>query len=65
MRKIISVTGKVAGTFKKLLCIQETLKIYKKKKKRFLVETNNVFDPVLKAIWKLSTHPSIRYIKKR
>ena len=35
------------------------------KDKQFLVETNNVFDPVLKAIRKYSAHPSILSIKKK
>ena len=35
------------------------------KDKQFLVETNDVFDPVLEAIKKYSTHPSILTIKKR
>ena len=54
-RKIISDTEKVADTF--------TLKT--EKNNRFLVETNDVFDPVLKAIEKYSTHPSILSIKKK
>ena len=33
--------------------------------KQFLVEKNNVFDPVLKAIKKYSTHPSILGIKEK
>ena len=43
--------------------IGNTLKI--DKDKRFLVETNNVFDPVLKAIKKYSTHTSILVIKEK
>ena len=34
------------------------------KDKQFLVETNNVFDPVLKAIKKYTAHPSILELKK-
>ena len=37
--------------------IEKTLKI--DKDQQFLVETNDVFDPVLKAIKKYSAHPSI------
>ena len=42
--------------------IENTLKI--SKDKRFLVETSEIFDPVLNAIKKYSTHPSILSIKK-
>ena len=35
------------------------------KDKQFLVETNNVFDPVLKTIKKYSAHPSILRIKEK
>ena len=35
------------------------------KDKKFLVETNDVFDPVLKAIKKYSAHPSILSIKEK
>ena len=35
------------------------------KDKQFLVETNDVFDPVLKAIKKYSAHPSILRIKEK
>ena len=42
--------------------IGKTLKI--DKDKQFLVETNDVFDPVLEAIKKYSAHPSILRIKK-
>ena len=43
--------------------IGKTLKIGKDK--QFLVETNDVFDPVLKAIKKYSAHPSILSIKEK
>ena len=43
--------------------IGKTLKI--DKDKQFLVETNGVFDPVLKTIKKYSTHPSILRIKEQ
>ena len=43
--------------------IGKTLKI--DKSKQFLVETNDVFDPVLKAIKKYSAHPSILRIKEK
>ena len=60
--KIISDTEKVADTFNTFFVnIGKTLKI--DKDKQFLVETNDVFDPVLKAIKKYSTHPSILRIK--
>ena len=56
--KTISVTEKVGDTFNKFFVnIGNTLKI--DKDKRFLVESKNVFDPVLKAIKKYSAHPSI------
>ena len=42
--------------------IENTLKI--SKDKRFLVETKEIFDPVLTAVKKYSTHPSILSIKK-
>ena len=45
------------------LNMRNTLKI--DKDKRCVVETNNAFDPVLKAIKKYSAHPSILNIKKR
>ena len=35
------------------------------KDKKFLVETKDVFDPVLKAIKKYSAHPSILSIKEK
>ena len=60
--EIISNTEKVADTFNKLFVnIGNNLEIDKDKK--LLVETNNVFDPVLKAIKKYSAHPSIFSIK--
>ena len=43
--------------------IENTLKI--DKDKQFLVETNDAFDPVLKAIKKYSAHPSILSIKEK
>ena len=43
--------------------IGKTLKI--DKDKQFLVETNDVFDPVLKAIKEYSVHPSILRIKEK
>ena len=62
--KIISDTEKVADTFNKFFVnIGKTLKIDNDKK--FLVETNDVFDPVLKAIKKYSAHPSILRIKEK
>ena len=62
--KIISDTEKVADTFNKFFVnIGKTLKI--DKDKQFLVETNDVFDPVLKAIKKYSAHPSILRIKEK
>ena len=62
--KIISDTEKVADTFNKFFVnIGKTLKI--DKDKQFLVETNDVFDPVLKAIKKYSAHPSILRIKDK
>ena len=42
--------------------IGKTLKI--DRDKQFLVETNDVFDPVLKAIKKSSAHPTILIIKE-
>ena len=62
--KIISDTEKVADTFNKFFVnIGKTLKI--DKDKQFLVETNDVFDPVLKEIKKYSDHPSILRIKEK
>ena len=43
--------------------IGNTLKI--DKDKQLLVETNDVFDPVLKAIKKYSVHPSVLSIKEK
>ena len=61
--KIISDTKKVADTFNKFFVnIGNTLKI--DNDKQFLVETSDVFDPVLKAIKKYSAHPSILSIKE-
>ena len=62
--KIISDTEKVADTFNRFFVnIGNTLKI--DKDKPFLVETNDEFDPVLKAIKKNSAHPSILSIKEK
>ena len=62
--KVISDTEKVADTFNKFFAkIGNTLKI--NKNERFLVETNDVFDPVLKAVKKDSAHPRIFSIKER
>ena len=62
--KIISDTEKVADTFNKFFVnIGNILKI--DKDKRFLIEINEVFDPVLKAIKKYSAHPSILRIKEK
>ena len=62
--KIISDTEKVADTFNKFFVnIGKTLKI--DKDKQFLVETKDVFHPVLKAIKKHSAHPSILRIKDK
>ena len=62
--KIISDTEKVADTFNTFsVNIGSTLKI--DKDKQFLVETNNAFDPVIKAIKKYSVHPSSLSIKEK
>ena len=62
--KVISDTERVADNFSKFFVnIGNTLKI--DKDKQFLVETNDVFDPVLKAIKKYSAHPSILSIKEK
>ena len=62
--KIISDTEKVADTFNKFfVSIGNTLKV--DKEKQFLVEKNDISDPVLKAIKKYSTHPSILSIKEK
>ena len=62
--KIISDTEKVADTFNKFFVnIGKALKI--DKNKQFLVETKDVFDPVLKAIKKYSANPSILRIKDK
>ena len=59
----VSDTEKVAGTFNKFsVNIGNTLKV--DKDKRFLVQTNDVCDPVLKASKKYSAHPSIFRIKE-
>ena len=62
--KIISDTEKDADTFNKFFVnIEKTSKT--DKDKQVLVETNEVFDPVLKTIKKYSTHPSILRIKEK
>ena len=62
--KIISDTEKVADTFNNFFVnIDNTLNI--DKDKQFVVETNDVFDPVLKAIKKYSAHPSILSTKDK
>ena len=62
--KLISDTEKVADTFNKFfVSIGNTLKV--DKEKQFLVERNDISDPVLKAIKKYSTHPSILSIKEK
>ena len=66
--KIISDKEKVVDTFNKFFVnIRSNLKIAKDYDfgQRFLVETNNVFDPVLKAIKKYSAHPSILTMKEK
>ena len=63
-KRSISLHIHLQNTFNKFFVnIGNTLKI--DKDKRFLVETNNVFDPVLKAIKKYSTHTSILVIKEK
>ena len=60
----VSDTEKVADTFNKFsVNIGNTLKV--DKDKRFLVQTNDVCDPVLKASKKYSAHPSIFRIKEQ
>ena len=62
--KIISDTEKVTDTFNKFFVnIGNTLKI--DKEKQFLIETNDVFDPVLKAVKKYIAHPSILSINEK
>ena len=62
--KIVSDTEKVVDTFNKFFVdIRHILN--KDKDKWFLVETLDVFDPVLKAIKKYSAHPSILSIKEK
>ena len=46
-----------------LSILEKALKI--DKDKQFLVETNDVFDPVSKTIKKYSAHPSILSIKEK
>ena len=59
--KVISDTERFADTF--FVNIGNTLKI--EKDKQFVVETNDVFDPVLKTIKRYSAHPSILSIKEK
>ena len=62
--KIISDREKVTDTFNKFFMnIGKTLRI--DKDKQFLVETNNVFDPVLKAIKKIALILAFLELKKR
>ena len=62
--KIISDSEKAANTLSKFFVnIGNTLKI--DKDKQFLVETNDVFAPVLKTIKIYSAHPSILSIKEK
>ena len=62
--KTISDTEKVADTFNKCFAnIGNTLKI--DKDKRFLVETNDELEAILKAIKKYSAHPNILNIKEK
>ena len=62
--KVISDTETVADTFNSFFVnIGNTLKI--DKDKQFLFETNDVFDPVLKAIKKYSSNPSVLSIKEK
>ena len=63
--KVRSDTENAADTFNAFFVnIGSTLKICKDKK-WFLVKTNDVFDPVLKAVKKYSAHPSILSIKEK
>ena len=62
--KIISDTQRVADTFNNVsMNVRNSLKA--DKHKRFLVETNGVFDLVLKAYKKYSAHPSILRVKEK
>ena len=62
--KVISDTETVADTFNSFFVnIGNTLKI--DKDKQFLFETNDVFDPVSKAIKKYSANPSVLSIKEK
>ena len=62
--KIVSDREKVASTFKKTLVnIEKTLKV--DRNKQFLLEANNEFNPVLKAVKKYRAHTSILRIKKK
>ena len=62
--KVISDTERVADTFNKFFVnIGNTLKI--DKDKQFLVETNDVFDPVLKAIRNIALILAFLALKKR
>ena len=62
--KVISDTETVADIFSKFVVnIGNTFKI--EEDKQFIVEANDVFDPVLKAIKKYSAPPSILSIKEK
>ena len=62
--KIISDTQRVADTFNNVsMNVRNSLKA--DNHKRFLVETNGVFDLVLKAYKKYSAHPSILRVKEK
>ena len=62
--KIISDTENIADTFDNFFVnIGNTFKI--DKDKQFLLETNDVFDPIFKAIKKYNAHPSILSIKEK
>ena len=62
--KIISDTENVADTFNKFFTNKGNI-LNIDKDKGFLVDTNGVFDPVLKAIKKYSAYPSILKIKEK
>ena len=62
--KIISDTENVADTFNKFFTNKGNI-LNIDKDKGFLVDTNGVFDPVLKATKKYSAYPSILKIKEK
>ena len=62
--KIISDTENVADTFNKFFTNKGNI-LNIDKDKGFLVDTNGVFDPVLKAIKEYSAYPSILKIKEK